>query len=129
MSLIRSNIRIQYKFLLNIIWFIFGGFINAILLFILATLFSITIIGLPLGMQLFKLSRLVLFPFGKEVKINFEKYPIMNFLWIILFGWGFLVSTLTTALFYAITIIGIPFAIQWVKIAKLLFIPFGSEVR
>lgn len=117
------------KTLLNIIWLIFGGLISSIIVFLLGVLLSISIIGLPLGLQLFKLSRLILTPFGSEINININKYPIINILWAIFFGWELLIFSLSIALFYGITIIGIPFAIQWIKIGKLLFLPFGSEVN
>jgi uncharacterized membrane protein YccF (DUF307 family) len=71
----------------NIIWFVFGGLIAALLWFLLGILLSITIIGIPLGTQCFKFAGLVLFPFGKEVDINFDKHPIANILWLVFVGW------------------------------------------
>ena len=117
------------KLLLNIIWLLFGGLLVSIALFILGVILMITIIGIPFGLQVLKLSRLTLMPFGTEITINFEKHPIINIIWIILFGWELFIFSLGVALFYCITIVGIPFALQWIKIAKLMFIPFGSEVN
>lgn len=116
------------KILLNFIWLVLGGFIVSLILFILGILLMISIIGIPFGMQVFKLSRLILLPFGSELKINFEKHPIINIIWMILFGWELFIGSLFIALLYTISIIGIPFAIQWVKISKLVLLPFGSEV-
>ncbi|MBU1141642.1 MAG: YccF domain-containing protein [Firmicutes bacterium] len=113
----------------NIIWFVFGGAIAALLWFVLGLLLSITIIGLPFGMQCFKFSKLVLFPFGQEVKTDFSDHPIMNLIWIIFFGWEMAIGYLSIALAYAATIIGIPFAIQWVKLAVLALIPFGAKIK
>ncbi|MFR9166657.1 MAG: YccF domain-containing protein [Dysgonomonas sp.] len=53
--------------IMNIIWIIIGGFWIALTHLGWGILFCITIIGIPFGMQHFKLIRLALFPFGKEV--------------------------------------------------------------
>ena len=55
--------------LLNIIWLIFGGIWIALTHLGLGILFSITIIGLPFGVQHFKLASLALSPFGKTVRL------------------------------------------------------------
>jgi len=113
----------------NIIWFVFGGAIAALLWLILGILLSITIIGLPFGLQCFKFAKLVIFPFGTEVKSDFSEHPIMNIIWLIFVGWEMAIAYLTIALGFAITIIGIPFAIQWVKLSILALVPFGSKIR
>jgi len=113
----------------NLIWFIFGGFIAAIIWFIAGLLLCVTIIGIPIGLQFFKFARLVLFPFGKELQINFDRHPILNIIWAILFGWEMMIGYLGIAALFAITIIGIPFAIQWVKLSMLALLPFGAEIK
>ncbi|MBU1094500.1 MAG: YccF domain-containing protein [Firmicutes bacterium] len=117
------------KMLGNIIWFVFGGAIAALLWLILGVLLSITIIGLPFGMQCFKFAKLIVFPFGHDVKTNFDEHPIMNVIWMILFGWEMAIGYLTIAAVFAITIIGIPFALQWLKLTVLALIPFGAKIK
>lgn len=117
-------------FIGNIIWFIFGGFIHSLGWFLSGILWSITIIGIPYGTQCFKMARLQLAPFGKEVvdrgttPLNF----IANIIWIVFFGWELALANLLSALIFAITIIGIPFAKQSFKLAVLSFMPFGKSV-
>lgn len=113
----------------NLIWFVFGGLIAALLWFIFGILLTVTILGIPLGKQCFKFAGLVLFPFGKEVDLNFEKHPIANLIWVIVFGWEMALGYLGIALFFMITIIGIPFGIQWFKLTKLALFPFGAKIR
>lgn len=113
----------------NIIWFIFGGFLASLLWFIFGILLSLTILGIPLGKQCFKFATLVMFPFGKDVDIHFEKHPLANLLWAVFFGWEMLLGYLGIALAYAVTIIGIPFAVQWVKLGKLALLPFGAKIK
>lgn len=118
--------------LLNILWFVFGGFIVSLAYILGGLLLCITIIGIPFGIQCFKLSLLGLAPFGREIR---EKEPpggavavIMNIIWIILPGLELALIHLFLALFFAITIIGIPFAIQHLKMTRLAILPFGFRV-
>jgi len=113
----------------NIIWFIFGGFLAALLWAILGVILHITIIGIPFGRQCFKFARLFISPFGKNPQINFEKHPIANIIWLIFFGWEMALGYLFIAAFFTITVIGIPFAIQWFKLTKLALIPFGAKIQ
>jgi uncharacterized membrane protein YccF (DUF307 family) len=119
--------------LLNIIWLILGGFIVVIAYMLGGVLLCITIIGIPFGIQCFKLAGLALAPFGREIR---EKEPpsgalavIMNIIWIILPGLELAIFHLFMALVLAITIIGLPLAAQHLKMTRLALIPFGFEVR
>ena len=119
--------------LLNIIWLIFGGFIVVLGYLLGALVLCITIIGIPFGIQCFKLAGLALAPFGREVR---EKEPpsgclavIMNIIWIILPGLELAILHLILAAVFAITIIGLPIAAQHLKMTRLALIPFGFEVR
>ena len=112
----------------NILWMIFAGFWLAIGYLLTGILFCITIIGIPYGLQCFKLAKFIVAPFGKKVDTNFDKHPIANIIWAILFGWEGALGALFTGLILCITIIGIPVGLKFFQIAKLLFIPFGSEI-
>jgi uncharacterized membrane protein YccF (DUF307 family) len=117
------------KFLGNIIWFIFGGFLASLIWFILGLLAAITIIGIPLAKQFFKFSGLFLFPFGKEVETNFDKRPILNIIWAVLFGWEMAIAYLFISAIFFITVIGIPFGLQWLKLTQLALFPFGAKIK
>lgn len=114
----------------NLIWFIFGGFVNALGWLFTGVFWCITIIGIPIGLQCFKLARLQLFPFGKEVVtvddsgFNF----LLNIIWFIFGGIWLCIGNIISAVILCITIIGIPFAGQCLKLAKLSLMPFGKEV-
>jgi len=119
--------------LLNLIWLIFGGFIVVLAYLLGGILLCITIIGIPFGIQCFKLAGLALMPFGQEIR---EKEPpggavavIMNIIWIILPGLELAVFHLVMALLFAITIIGLPIAAQHLKMTRLALLPFGFESR
>jgi len=117
------------KIIGNILWFVFGGFLMALGYFLIGLILCITIIGIPFGMQIFKMGKLVLFPFGQKVDSNFGKHPIANIIWLVLFGWEAAISHLLLGVIYCITIIGIPFGMQWFKLAKLAIFPFGANLK
>jgi len=53
--------------LMNVIWWFVGGFAIALTHLGWGLLFCITVVGIPFGMQHFKLMKLALFPFGNSV--------------------------------------------------------------
>ncbi|VEU79803.1 YccF domain-containing protein [Haploplasma axanthum] len=116
------------KLLGNIIWIIFGGLVAAVGWFIVGLICMITIIGIPLGRQFFKLAELMITPFGSDVKLNFDAHPIINIIWAIFIGWGMALGYAMLGVVACITIVGIPFGLQWFKLTKLALIPFGAEV-
>ncbi len=117
----------------NILWIILGGgFILFLEYLISGIVLCLTIIGIPFGIQCIKLSFLALMPFGKEIR-NTEKAPgvlstIMNLIWILIGGIWISLTHLLLAVICAITIIGLPFAKQHMKLASLALVPFGKEV-
>ena len=120
------------KLLGNIIWLIFGGINIALEYFIAGLILMLTIVGIPFGLQSFKLGILALWPFGTKVEWM-QSQPgclstFMNVLWFFVGGiWIFL-----THIFYGfilcITIIGIPFGKMHFRLAKLALSPFGRAV-
>ena len=114
----------------NIIWFIFGGFFNSLGWFFIGILWCLTIIGKPIGKQCFKMASLQLAPFGKEV-VDTDSGAInlvLNILWIIFGGLELCIANLVSAVLLCITIVGIPFAYQSVKLAWLSLMPFGKKI-
>lgn len=120
------------SFLLNILWLLLGGIITCIEYMIASILMMITIIGIPFGIQTFKMAFLALMPFGKEVRTAPNSggclSVVMNLLWIFLGGIWICLSHLVFGVVLLITIIGIPFALQHFKLAALALTPFGKQV-
>ena len=116
------------------LWIVLGGGIFLFFEYLLGGLvLCITIIGIPFGVQCIKLSLLALVPFGKEVTHNRSGSGclsiLMNILWIIIGGIAIALTHLVFGILCAITIIGIPFAKQHMKLAALSLTPFGHTVR
>lgn len=116
------------KLIGNIIWFVLFGMIPCAIHFVLGAILCCTFVGFPAGMALFKLAKLEAFPFGKTTELKAEEPSIPNILWVAFIGASISVPYLIIALILCPTLIGIPFAKQCVKIAKLAHVPFGSEV-
>ncbi|HBH49913.1 MAG TPA: YccF domain-containing protein [Bacteroidales bacterium] len=120
--------------LANILWiFLGGGIILFIEYLIGGFLLCLTIIGIPFGIQKFKLAVFALAPFGRNVMSTGAAsgcLPVFfNVLWILFGGFWIAVTHLVLALIFAITIIGLPFAKQHVKLAGLAVAPFGQSVN
>ena len=114
----------------NIIWIVLGGIMGAILWSIAGVLCMITVIGIPLGLQCFKIAALTLVPFGRDVEIgNLGAVNLLaNILWIVLLGWELAVFHAVIGLIMCVTIIGIPFGKQHFKLAALALLPFGAKL-
>lgn len=117
------------SFLGNIIWFLFGGLIGAISWFLVGILWCCTIIGIPVGIQCFKIAGLSLWPFGKRVEHSDKVSSLLiNILWIFISGIELAIAHVVVGLLFCITIVGIPFGKQHFKLASLALMPFGAEV-
>ena len=113
----------------NIIWIVFGGFVMAALWCVVGLLQCVTIIGIPVGVQAFKLAGLALWPFGKNVVYGGGAGSfLLNLIWLVLGGFVLAIGHFALGLIYCVTIIGIPFGMQYFKLAKLALMPFGAAI-
>lgn len=113
----------------NILWFVFGGAISGLSWCLAGVLWCISIVGIPVGLQCFKIARLTFFPFGKEVIYGGGAGSLLlNVLWIILSGLPLALEHLVFGAILCVTIVGIPFGLQQFKLAKLALMPFGAAV-
>ena len=113
----------------NIFWIIFGGLFSAIGWILAGCLWCISIIGIPVGVQCFKLSSISFNPFGKEVEYDDSAVSfIVNMLWIIISGAELAILNFVIGCILCVTVVGIPFGMQFFKIAKLALAPFGAKV-
>ena len=117
------------RFLGNVIWIICGGLLSALGWWIAGLLWCITIVGIPVGLQCFKMSSISLNPFGKEVVDEGGAVSLLlNILWIIFSGIELAVVNAAFGLILCLTIVGIPFGKQFFKIARVALMPFGAKV-
>lgn len=119
------------RLLLNIIWFIFGGFWLALGYALVGLLFFILIVTIPLGVASFRMASYALWPFGRAVVSQPDAgtgSALLNVVWIILAGWWLALGHIVTAVAQAITIIGIPLALANLKMIPISLVPLGKDI-
>lgn len=120
------------RVVLNLIWLILAGVWLAIGYLIAGAILCITIIGIPFGMQAFKLAGYALWPFGRALVPSAGRNRglsiIGNILWFILAGWWLALEHLAVGILLCLTIIGIPLGVACFKMAGAALVPFGKEV-
>ena len=124
--------------LLNVLWIALGGLVMAIGWVIAAILMAITIIGLPWAWAAFNIASYTLFPFGRKAVSRAEvtghdigtgPFGLLgNIIWLVLAGWWLALGHLLTAILWAVTIVGIPFAWAHFKLAGIALWPIGKTI-
>ncbi len=116
--------------LLNVLWFIFGGFISGTLWLLAGLLMTVTVIGLPWAPGAFRMAGFSYFPFGKTVvdRDDSATSMVLNVIWVLFAGWWLALHHLALAAALAVTIIGIPFAWQHLKLALTSLMPVGKDI-
>jgi uncharacterized membrane protein YccF (DUF307 family) len=117
----------------NILWLVLGGLVAGLGYILGGLLLCITIVGIPFGVQAMKIGVATFAPFGKEVvetkDANSLLRLVLNVVWLVAFGWEIALAHAGSALVCAVTIIGIPFAVQHLKLIPLALLPFGRDLR
>ena len=113
----------------NVLWFLTGGVLGGLSWMVAGILWSITIVGIPIGVQCFKFAELTFFPFGKEVEYGGDTMSfLVNIIWLVVTGVPMALEHLAFGAVLCLTVVGIPFGIQHFKLAKLALMPFGAKV-
>ncbi len=126
------------RLILNILWFVFGGWISAFLWILAGVIMAITVVGLPWTPAAFRIAKFSAWPFGKTVlrrevlgQEDLGTGPLgcgLNVVWFVLAGWWLALHHVVIAAAQAVTIIGIPFAWQHLKLALISLAPVGTQV-
>ena len=125
--------------LLNLLWIVFGGLWMALGWIVAAVIMAITIIGLPWARAAFNIASYTLLPFGRKAVSRAEHLGthdigtgpfglLGNIVWLVLAGWWLALGHLLTAILWAVTIIGIPFAWAHLKLAGIALWPIGKMI-
>jgi len=117
----------------NLLWLIFGGFLAGLGYILAGLLLCLTIVGIPFGLMSMRLGMATFAPFGKRIverpDANSPLRLVFNIIWLVFFGWGIALAHLAHALVLFVTIIGIPFGIQHLKLIPLALFPFGRDLE
>ena len=123
----------------NFLWFVMGGALMGLGWWLVGLLAFVSIIGIPWGRACFVIGKFTFFPFGKEA-IDREDLSgkgdvgtgflgvLGNVVWFVLAGWWLAIGHVMAAVACFVTIIGIPFGIQHVKLALIALAPIGKTI-
>lgn len=123
----------------NIFWFILGGFLMGVGWWLVGALAALTIVGLPWAKACFVIGQFAFLPFGKEAVSRKDLNSqgdigtgtlglLGNVVWFIFAGWWLAIGHLASALACFVTIIGIPFGVQHIKLAVIALAPIGKTI-
>jgi uncharacterized membrane protein YccF (DUF307 family) len=123
----------------NLLWFVLGGFFMGLAWTVVGVLAFASIIGIPWGRACFMIAGFTFWPFGREA-VNREvagERPdigtgplgvIGNIIWLLVAGWWLALGHLFSALIDFVTVIGIPFGVQHIKLAGASLFPIGLKI-
>ncbi|WP_339645321.1 YccF domain-containing protein [uncultured Porticoccus sp.] len=123
----------------NILWFVLGGLVMGLAWWLIGLLAFITIVGIPWGRSCLVIGQFTMWPFGREAISRSELRQredigtgllglLGNVIWFLLAGFWLAVAHIMVALALFLTIIGIPFGIQHLKLAGIALAPVGKTI-
>ncbi|MGL4192096.1 MAG: YccF domain-containing protein [Vibrio sp.] len=123
----------------NIIWFLCGGLVMGLAWWLFGVLAFISIIGIPWGRACFVIGNFSFWPFGyqaiardeltDQTDIGTSGFGVVgNIIWFILAGFWLAIGHILSAVACFVTIIGIPFALQHLKLAIISLAPIGKTI-
>ena len=123
----------------NLLWFILGGVFMGLGWWLAGLLAFITIVGIPWGRACFVIGQFCFFPFGQEAISRKELHQqddigtgalgiLGNIIWFIFAGIWLAIGHVLSAVVCMLTIIGIPFGIQHLKLAGIALAPIGQTI-
>lgn len=125
--------------ILNLLWFVLGGFVMGLGWWAIGLVMALSIVGLPWARACFVFGGYCFFPFGRQAIDRRELTGrtdlgtgtigfLGNVIWFCVAGLWLAIGHLTAAVANAATIIGIPFAFAHVKLAVCALAPIGKTV-
>ena len=127
------------RFILNVLWFVFGGWLSGLLWLLGGLLLAVTIVGLPWAAAAWRIAGFAAWPFGREIVSrqvlngghDIGTGPLgflLNIVWFVLGGWYIALAHLLIAVTEFVSIIGIPFALKDLQLAQIALAPVGKVV-
>lgn len=123
------------RLILNILWFVLGGWLSGLLWLFGGAILALTVVGLPWTFAAWRIASYSFWPFGREVVWQ-DAHPVagclgvvLNVVWFVVAGWYIALTHLLIAVVEFVSIIGIPFALKDLELAKLALAPAGRTIR
>jgi uncharacterized membrane protein YccF (DUF307 family) len=119
------------RFILNVLWLIFGGLFIALGYALAGVICCILIITIPFGIASFRMANYALWPFGRTMVRDPDAgaaSTVGNVIWFIFAGWWLALGHIATAIVQFVTIIGIPLGIANIKMVPVSLTPLGHRI-
>lgn len=125
------------RLILNLLWFFTGGFLTGLTWLFGGLLLLITIVGAPWAFSAWRIASYSFWPFGRQIVWRDPDASVMgvgclgiggNIIWLVLAGWYIAISHILVAIPQFISIIGIPFGLKNLELAKLSLAPIGRII-
>jgi uncharacterized membrane protein YccF (DUF307 family) len=119
------------RFILNVLWLIFGGLLIALAYAVAGVICCILIVTIPFGIASFRMANYALWPFGRTMVRDPDAgaaSTVGNVIWFIVAGWWLALGHIATAIAQFITIIGIPLGIANIKMVPVSLMPLGHRI-
>ncbi len=120
------------RFLLNVLWLVFGGLLLALGYAIAGLICFLLIVTIPFGIASFRMANYALWPFGRELvrrPTAGAASTVGNVIWFIVAGWWLALGHITTAIAQFVSVIGIPLGLANIKLVPVSLFPLGHEIR
>jgi uncharacterized membrane protein YccF (DUF307 family) len=125
--------------ILNVLWFVLGGVWMGLGWWVAGVVMAISIVGLPWARSCFVIGSFAFWPFGRDAVRRDELTGredmgtgalgcVGNVIWFVLAGWWLALGHLVAAVANFVTIIGIPFGFQHIKLAAIALAPVGQTI-
>ena len=126
------------RLILNLLWFFTGGFLTGLTWLVGGFLLLLTVVGAPWAFSAWRIASYSFWPFGREVVWREPDATVLgagclgvsgNIIWLVLAGWYIAIGHILVAVAQFISIIGIPFGLKNLELAKLSLAPVGRTIR
>jgi uncharacterized membrane protein YccF (DUF307 family) len=125
--------------ILNLIWLVCGGLLMGIAWWVAGVVAFVSVVGIPWGRACFVIGNLCFLAFGRAVAdrsvvtgrsdVGTGALGVVgNVLWFVFAGIWLAIGHLASAVLCFVTIIGIPFGLQHLKLAEIALAPIGKTV-
>lgn len=123
------------RLILNVLWFVLGGWLSGLMWLFGGAILALTVVGLPWTFAAWRIASYSFWPFGREIvwqdahKVAGCLGVVLNIVWFVVAGWYIALTHLMIAVVEFVSIIGIPFALKDLELAKLALAPVGRTIR
>jgi len=119
------------RFVLNVVWLIFGGLALVMGYLVAGVLCCMLIVTIPFGIAAFRIALYALWPFGRTVvdaPTAGVGSALGNIIWLLLAGLWITIGHFVAGVVLCVTVIGIPLGLAHFKLMPVSLMPLGKQI-